>query len=80
MARSLAADIGARAIEGILNREILPLISTFVLEHVLGQGVPRRLFLTSGPDDRFCVEAEPAGRTRASAGASAHAEAAVDSS
>jgi type VI secretion system protein VasG len=80
MARSLAADIGARAIEGILNREILPLISTFVLEHVLGQGVPRHLFLTSGPDDRFCVEAEPAGRTRASAGASAHAEAAVDSS
>jgi type VI secretion system protein VasG len=78
--RSLATDIGARAIEGILNREILPLVSTFVLERVLSQGVPRRLYLTSGHDDRFCVEAEPAGRTRATAGAMAHAEAAVDSS
>jgi type VI secretion system protein VasG len=79
VARSLVADIGARAIEGILNREILPLLSTFVLERVLGQGVPRRLFLTSGHDG-FRVEAEPAGRTRASARAPAHAEAAVDSS
>jgi type VI secretion system protein VasG len=79
VARSLAADIGARAIEGILNREILPLLSTFVLERVLGQGVPRRLFLTSGHDG-FRIEAELAGRTRASARAPAHAEAAVDSS
>jgi type VI secretion system protein VasG len=80
VARSLAADIGARAIEGILNREILLPISTFVLERALGQGIPRRLFLTSGHDDRFCVEAEPAGHTRASAGAIARAGAAVDSS
>jgi type VI secretion system protein VasG len=79
VARCLAADIGARAIEGILNREILPLISTSVLEHVLGEGVPHRLILTSGHGDGLRVEADLAGRTRASAGACARAEAAVDS-
>jgi type VI secretion system protein VasG len=80
VARCLAADIGARAIEGILNREILPLISTSVLELVLGDGVPQRLVLTSGHGDGFCLTAEPAGRTRASARARARVEAAVESS
>jgi type VI secretion system protein VasG len=80
VARCLAADIGARAVEGILNREILPLISTSVLEHVLGGSVGQRLVLTSGLGDGFCMTAEPAGRTRASAGARARAEAAIESS
>jgi type VI secretion system protein VasG len=80
VARCLAADIGARAVEGILNREILPLISTSVLEHVLGGSVGQRFVLTSGPGDGFCMAAELEGRTRASAGARARAEAAIESS
>jgi type VI secretion system protein VasG len=79
VARCLATDIGARAIEGVLNREILPLISTAVLQHTLQQKAPVRLVVTCGHDGRFCVETDSVGGTRASAEALACAEAVVNS-
>ena len=36
--RCLAGSIGARAIEGVLSREVLPAISDVILEHALGDG------------------------------------------
>jgi type VI secretion system protein VasG len=79
VARCLATDIGARAIEGVLNREILPLISTAVLQHALQQKAPVRLVVSCGRDGRFCLEAESVGGTRASAEALACAEPVVNS-
>ncbi|MCX8253648.1 MAG: type VI secretion system ATPase TssH [Beijerinckiaceae bacterium] len=38
VARCLAGSIGARAIEGVLSREVLPAISDVVLAHALGDG------------------------------------------
>jgi type VI secretion system protein VasG len=59
-ARCFAADIGARAIEGIINREILPRISTAVLEHAVSSAGPQRFTLTSGPGEVFNIKTEPA--------------------
>jgi type VI secretion system protein VasG len=64
VARCLAGDIGARAIDGVLKREILPALSDFVLEHALGASMPERVLLSSGRNDSFQVEAGRSGRTK----------------
>ncbi len=66
VARCLAGSIGARAIEGVLSREILPAISDVILDHALGDGaaiaaihvdlddarrISVRATLSSGTDD-----------------------------
>ena len=63
VARCLAADIGARAIEGVLTREILPAISDLVLDHALDGHVPSTITLTVSPDGLFQASAETTGAT-----------------
>ncbi|KMO40346.1 ATPase AAA [Methylobacterium tarhaniae] len=59
VARCLAADIGARAIEGALTREMLPALSDLVLAHALdGRPVPP-ITLTVTRDGRFTAAPAP---------------------
>lgn len=66
VARCLAADIGARAIEGALTREVLPALSDLILAHALdGRAVPP-IDLTVTGDGRFAA-APAAGATAGAA-------------
>lgn len=65
VARCLSADIGARAIEGALTREVLPALSDLVLAHALdGRAVPP-IDLTVTDDGRLA--AAPSGATAGAA-------------
>ncbi|WP_082478720.1 type VI secretion system ATPase TssH [Methylobacterium sp. Leaf102] len=67
VARCLAADIGARAIEGTLTREILPALSDLILEHALDGRVPREIALGVASHGQFTASAD--GAPAATAGA-----------
>ncbi|MDO5528037.1 MAG: type VI secretion system ATPase TssH [Paracoccus sp. (in: a-proteobacteria)] len=61
-----AGDTGARAIEAMLSRDVLPALADFFLDSVLRGSVPRRIELDVGSETGFTVTA--VGIRRRSAG------------
>ena len=60
VARCIAGPIGARAIEGVLSREILPMVSDLILDRSLDGKPIGTVRVALDANRRFTVEAGPA--------------------